>query len=183
LVPCLIDGDVAVWDSLAIVEHLHERFPGVWPSEPRQRAWARSAAAEMHSGFNALRAVCSMSCGARIRLHEISPRLRRDIDRVAALFADGLARHGGPFLGGASFSAVDAFYAPVAFRAQTYQLPLPEPAKAYLERLLALEPMAQWYRDALAEPWHDVAHDTETLEHGALIADLRAPAATARPSA
>ena len=72
-VPCLVDGDIAVWDSLAIIEYLAERHPGVWPSRPAARAWARSAAAEMHSGFAELRNRCSMTCGLRVVLNEVPP--------------------------------------------------------------------------------------------------------------
>ena len=172
-VPCLVDGDVVVWDSLAIVEYLHERFPTVWPSDSTRRAWARSAAAEMHSGFSVLRSSCSMSCGLRVRLHEISPPLQADLDRLAALLADGLGRFGGPFVAGPSFTAVDAFFAPVAFRMQSYHLDLPEPARAYMLRLLALPSMVEWYAAALAEPWREVAHDADCLAAGTLLADLR----------
>lgn len=108
-VPCLVDAGTVVWDSLAIVEYLAERHPAVWPVNSSARAWARSAAAEMHSGFNELRNRCSMSCGLRIRLNEIPAVLERDIARVGALWSDGLRRFGGPFLSGRAFSAVDAF--------------------------------------------------------------------------
>jgi glutathione S-transferase len=172
-VPCLVDDDVVVWDSLAIVEYLHERFGGVWPAARIPRAWARSAAAEMHSGFATLRARCSMSCGIRMRLREIPGTLQADIDRVAALVADGLSRHGGPYLAGDRFSAADAFFTPVAFRVQSYQLDLPEPSRAYMGRLLGLPSMREWYEAALAEPWREEAHEAECLQYGVLIADLR----------
>lgn len=175
-VPCLVDGDVTVWDSLAIVEHLHERAPdaGVWPADRAARAWARSAAAEMHSGFGALRAVCSMSCGVRVRLHRTPPELVKDLSRLASLWADGLARFGGPFLCGDAFGAVDAFFCPVALRIQTYGLALPDDALAYAARLRDLPSMRDWYRAALEEPWRDEAHDLDVLAHGDVIEDLRA---------
>jgi glutathione S-transferase len=176
-VPCLVDEDVVVWDSLAIAEYLHERHTGVWPADPRARAWARSAAAEMHAGFTALRSVCSMSCGVRIRLFSRSSALEKDLARVAALWADGLQRFGGPFLAGSAFTAADAFFAPVAFRLQTYELRLPEPASTYAARLLALPSMRAWYDEALRETFRDRAHDEECLAHGAIVADLRAQAA------
>ncbi len=113
-VPCLVDDDMRVWDTLAITEYLAERHAGVWPEDARVRAWARSAAAEMHSGFMALRNECSMSVGVRLRRYGISDALQADLARLAELWSDGLARHGGPFLGGATFTAVDAFFAPVA---------------------------------------------------------------------
>src|SRR5271165_6690601 len=91
-VPCLTDHDTVVWDSLAIAEYVAERHPAVWPAEPGARGWARSAAAEMHSGFSELRNRCSMSCGLRIRLNEIPEVLERDIQRINSLWNDGLRR-------------------------------------------------------------------------------------------
>lgn len=172
-VPCLHEGSAVVWDSLAIVEYLAERHAHVWPGDALARAWSRSAAAEMHSGFGALRSICSMSCGVRIRLHEMHAALRTDLARLEELWAEGLARHGGPWLGGAEFSAVDAFYAPVAFRVQTYDLPLAATARAYVDRLLALPAMRQWYDEALAETWRE-PHDEEIPLVGVLTEDLRA---------
>jgi glutathione S-transferase len=173
-VPCLVDGDIVVWDSFAIMEYLAERHDGVWPAQQRARAWARSAAAEMHSGFSELRNRCSMSCGQRIRLHEFPETLKRDIARVAALWSDGLDQFGGPFLAGAAFTAVDAFYAPVAFRIQTFGLPLDAPAVAYAQRLLDTRAMREWYADALAETLRDTAHEEESSRAGEVLEDLRA---------
>ncbi len=177
-VPCLVDetnGDLIVWDSLAIAEYLAERHPGIWPSDPKMRAWARSAAAEMHSGFSELRNRCSMTCGVRIRLHEFPPALERDLARLQALWSDGLRRFGGPFLAGGSFSAADAFFAPVAFRVQTYGLPLDSVSGAYAARLLELRAMKEWYAAALKEPFRDEPHELEILQNGSLIADFRKP--------
>jgi glutathione S-transferase len=173
-VPCLHDGDVVVWDSLAIVERLAERRPDVWPIDAAARAWARSAAAEMHSGFPALRAVCSMNCGVRVRLHEVPPALARDCARLDALWADGLDRFGGPFLAGGLFTAVDAFFAPVAFRAQTYSPPLAPRSAGYVARLLALASMRAWYEAALAERWRDPEHEADLARSGTVTEDLRA---------
>lgn len=186
-VPCLVDslvdgqadGECTVWESLAIVEYLAERHAGVWPADPAARAWARSAAAEMHAGFGNLRSLCPMSCGVRVRLHGVSDALARDLARIDELWTDGLTRFGGPWLGGAAFSAVDAFFAPVAFRVQTYGLELGAAAAAYVERLLALSGMVEWYTAALAEPWREPAHEAEAAAIGTVIADLRAPAAPA----
>ena len=175
-VPCLHDGDVVVWDSLAIVEYVAERHPEVWPADPVARAWARSAAAEMHSGFGALRSTCSMTCGQRVRLREVSPALARDVARLDELWTEGLGRWGGPFLAGAGFSAVDAFFAPVGFRWQSYGLSLGLAATAYAGRLLALPAMGAWYAAALAESWRDAAHDADVAAAGEITADLRAPA-------
>lgn len=176
-VPCLHDGSTVVWDSLAIAEYLAESHPGVWPADKVARAFARSAAAEMHSGFGALRARASMSCGVRIELAQLGEPLRADLRRLEALWGEGLARFGGPFLAGAAFTAVDAFFAPVAFRVQTYALPLGEPALAYVARLLALPGMREWYAQALAETFRDEPHEVEILAAGRLLADLRAPVA------
>jgi glutathione S-transferase len=174
--PCLHDGGVVVWDSLAIAEYLAERHDGVWPRDPVARAWARCAAAEMHAGFSALRTRCTMSCGIRVRLNEQPAALVRDLERLAELWNEGLARFGGPFLAGDAFGAVDAFYAPIAFRVQTYGLALAGPAGAYAERLLALAGMREWYAAALAETWRDTADDTASLAAGTLLEDLRAGA-------
>jgi glutathione S-transferase len=176
-VPCLVDADTVVWDSLAIAEYLAERHQGVWPANSTARAWARSASAEMHSGLAELRGRCSMTCGVRIRLHAIPEGLQRDIARIGALWSDGLHRFGGPFLAGRSFTAVDAFFAPVAFRIQTYGLALDAESAAYAGRLLNLRPMLEWYAAALAERMRDEPHEAEVLQVGTLIEDLRAKSA------
>jgi len=172
-VPCLVDGTSVVWDSMAIAEYLAERHAGVWPRDPLARAWARSAAAEMHAGFAALRQRCSMNCGVRVRLAGIPPALQRDLDRVDELWSEGLRRFGGPFLAGPAFTAVDAFYAPVAFRVRTYGLQLSEGSAAYARRLLALPAMREWDAAALAEPWRDEEHEVEAMQDATLIEDLR----------
>lgn len=174
-VPCLHDGELVVWDSLAIAEYVAERTPAVWPSERSARAFARSAAAEMHSGFGALRSSCSMCCGLRMRLRSPSAALLRDVARIDELWNEGLRRFGGPFLAGAAFSAVDAFFAPVAFRVQTYGLELSEAAAAYARRLLERPAMREWYAAALAEPWREPEHEAEIAAQGEILADHRAP--------
>jgi glutathione S-transferase len=173
-VPCLVDGDTVVWDSLAIAEYLAERHPGVWPADAGARAWGRCAAAEMHSGFGELRNVCSMTCGLRIRLNEVSPALDQDIARLDALWNEGLRRFGGPFLTGDAFSAADAFYAPVAFRIQTYGLKLGTAAMAYVAHLLGTDGMREWYAAALKETLRDQPHDDEVPRVGKVLEDLRA---------
>jgi glutathione S-transferase len=172
-VPCLHDAGIVVWDSLAIVEYLAEQHAGVWPSERTARAWARSASAEMHSGFGALRTQCSMNCGLRLHLHGIDAALQADLQRLDELWQDGLRRFGGPFLAGPSFSAVDAYFAPVAFRIQTYNLPLSAASLAYAVRILALEGMRAWYSAALREPWREAGHEREILAGAELLQDLR----------
>jgi len=173
-VPCLHDGGRVVWDSLAITEYLAERHDGVWPEEADARAWARCVASEMHSGFGALRNGCSMSCGQRVALHAIDESLAADVRRIDEIWSEGPQRFGGPWLAGSAFGAADAFYAPVAFRVQTYGLPLSQPAAAYAEGLLAHPAMAEWYRAALAEPWRDGAHEREIAHAGTVTADYRA---------
>jgi glutathione S-transferase len=172
-VPCLVDGTTVVWDSMGIAEYLAERHAGVWPQGPVARAWARSAAAEMHSGFSALRQRCSMNCGLRVRLAGIPPALQRDLDRIDELWLEGLRRFDGPFLAGAAFTAVDAFYAPVAFRVRTYGLQLSGDSASYARRLLALPAMREWDSGALAEPWRDAEHEVEAMQGATLIEDLR----------
>lgn len=150
-VPCLHDGDTVVWDSLAIAEYLAERHPGIWPRDALARAWARSAAAEMHSGFARLRDELSMDVRLR-RPRTPSPAAAADIARVLELWAEGRARfgRGGEFLCGA-FSAVDAFYCPVAFRFQTYGVALDACAAGYARDLLALPALQEWAAAAARE--------------------------------
>jgi glutathione S-transferase len=185
-VPCLVDGTQFVWDSLAVMEYLAETHRGVWPSAIPARAWARSAAAEMHSSFGELRERCSMNCGIRVRLHTVTAELERDLRRIAELWGEGLRRFAGPFLAGSQFTAVDACFAPVAFRLQTYGLAsatyglaATDAAGAYAARLLQLAPMQHWYAEALAEPQRDAAHERDTLRFGAVLQDLRVPARAA----
>jgi glutathione S-transferase len=172
-VPCLIDDEYAVWDSLAIVEYLAEKHSTVWPRETGARAWARSAAAEMHSGFGELRNYCSMNCGIRMRLNDTPLPLVQDIARIGVLWNDGLARFGGPFLAGRAYTAVDAFFAPVAFRIQTYGLVLDAVSAAYAARLLALPSMREWYASALKETWRDEPHEVAGRQIGTILQDLR----------
>jgi glutathione S-transferase len=175
-VPCLIDGDRTVWDSLAITEYLAEIDGKVWPSESGARAWARCVAAEMHSGFHNIRDVCTMNCGLRVRVFAWSDALLSEWKRVDELWCAGLSTYGGPFLAGPNFTAADAFFAPVAFRVQSYSPKLTPTANAYAARLLALQPMQAWYTSALAEHWRDEAHEAEARAAGDWIQDLRSSA-------
>ena len=172
-VPCLRAGETVVWDSLAIVEYLAEHHPGVWPADDAARTWARCASAEMHSGFVALRSTCPMNCGVRVRLHAIEPSLQRDLGRLSELWNEGLERFGGPYLAGAQFSAVDAFFAPVAWRIQSYGLPLDERSLAYARRLRELPGMQRWYAAALTETarLNDSEHTASRV--GTVQQDLR----------
>lgn len=175
-VPCLIDGDTTVWDSLAITEYLAEQHKGVWPADAKARAWARCAAAEMHTGFTALRGDCTMNCGVKVKIKGISPALNNDIKRLCELWQEGLSRFGGPFLAGKDFSAADAFFAPVVFRIRTYQLPVTPPVAAYCQHMLSQPAMKNWLEQALAEPWREQEHEEDMLKTGEVIEDLRARA-------
>lgn len=115
-----------------------------------------------------------MSCGVLVRLAHFSPDLVRDVARVGALWGDGLHRFGGPFLAGPTFTAVDAFFAPVAFRVRSYSLALELPAAEYGARLLGRDSMREWYAAALAETFRDLPHEEEMHRAGELLEDLRA---------
>ena len=153
-VPTLIDGDVTVWDSLAIIEYLAERFPEarLWPADRAARAHARAISAEMHSGFMALRNECGMNLHRPIRAVTLSDDARANVERVQQIWADCHARYGkqGPFLFGA-FSGADAMYAPVVHRFRTYAIPVTGDAQHYFEAMQALPAFQQWTRDGLAE--------------------------------
>ena len=172
-VPCLVDGSQTIWDSLAITEYLAEHHPGVWPAQATARHFARCVVAEMHSGFMGLRSACPLQCSVRVTLKTHAPQLLHDLQRLDALWCEGLNRFGGPFLAGADFSAADAFFAPVAFRVQTYQLPLSEQAMSYVHTLLALPAMTQWAQAALQEPWRDPAHEDPIKANAHTYQDLR----------
>jgi len=151
-VPALHDDGIVVWDSLAIAEFLAECHPGMWPADRAARAWARSVCAEMHSGFGALRNDMTMCIRERLDVRPWSGALEADIARVEAIWNEGRARfgEGGAFLCGA-FSLADVFYAPVAFRFQTYGVAPKGAAAAYLTALLAHPVGREWEKAALAE--------------------------------
>jgi glutathione S-transferase len=156
-VPVLVDGDLAVWDTLAIAEYLAERFPEkkLWPRDVKARARARSVCAEMHSGFGALRSHFPMNIEAA--LPEVGQRVlaeqagvRDDLARLVGMWQALLESSGGPMLFG-TFGIADAFFAPVVMRLNTYRVPVPAPIAAYLQRVTALPGIAAWVTDALAE--------------------------------
>jgi glutathione S-transferase len=173
LVPCLHDADTIVWESLSIVEYVAEQYPQVWPQDRLARAWARSATAEMHGGFSALRNECPMTVGLRIRMHEQTADLERDLQRLGELWQQGLDLFGGPFLAGDSFTAVDAFFAPVVFRLQTYGLTVPAEAGQYPAHILELPGMRAWTEAALVEPHREPSHEEEIAALGEWLEDLR----------
>ena len=169
-VPVLIDGDRTIWDSLGIVLYLAERHAGVWPETEAARAWAMCATAEMHGGFGALRNDCTMNVGVRVDPRPASPALSRQIERLGA---EGLARFGGPWLAGAEFTAVDAFYAPVAFRVRTYELDVGAAGARWVETILAHPAMQAWEAAALSETWREDSHEAELAATGTITADYR----------
>jgi glutathione S-transferase len=155
-VPVLVHDGRAVWDSLAIMEHLAETFPAarLWPGDAGERALARSISAEMHAGFAALRAGLSMNLREHLPGRKRSDAVAADIERVTAIWRDCRARSGdrGPFLFGA-FSIADAMYAPVATRFRTYGVELDPTCQAYADGVLALPAFLEWQAAAQREPW------------------------------
>jgi glutathione S-transferase len=155
-VPVLIDGDQHIWESLAILEHLAERFPdaGLWPSDARARSHARAVAAEMHAGFMALRKSCPMNLWLPPRPRPQNDEVKAEVARIEALWRDCRARYGaqGPFLFGA-FGAADAMYAPVVARLDTYGLAVGEGTRGYMDAVMALPAWTAWRDAALKEPW------------------------------
>jgi glutathione S-transferase len=156
MVPVLKDDALVVWDTLAICEHLNERFPEakLWPTDLARRALGRAAAAEMHSGFASLRGECPMYTVSRSST-DVSPATATDIRRIVALWNDLLKRSGGPFLVG-EWSIADAFYTPVATRFRTYGQRLSDfgdegAAGLYATRLLETPEFLEWEKGALAE--------------------------------
>ena len=153
-VPALIDGGVTVWDSLAIIEYLAEKFPEtkLWPEDRVRRAHARSISAEMHSGFMALRNECGMNLHRPIRPIALSADARANVARIQQIWIECRERYGklGPFLFG-QFGAADAMFAPVVHRFRTYAIPMAGEAQTYMETMLALPALQEWTRAGLAE--------------------------------
>jgi glutathione S-transferase len=172
-VPCLIDSDTTIWDSLGITFYLADLHEGIWPTDTAARAWAMCAATEMHGGFSALRNDCTMNVGVRATPNPMRPALIRDVARIVEIWAEGLTRFGGPFLAGPKFTAVDAFYAPVAYRVRTYDLDVGAAGKAWVEMILATPAMQIWEAEALAESWREVGHEDELKACGSITADYR----------
>ena len=157
-VPALLDGDLAVWDTLAIAEYLAEQFPDkhLWPADKADRARARSVCAEMHSGFGALRSHCPMNIEARLpQVGHLVWRdqhgVRADVQRLESMWRSLLEVHGGKHFLFGDFSIADAFFAPVCMRLKTYALPVAADTAAYIERVSQAPGVAAWISDALAE--------------------------------
>lgn len=155
-VPALVDGDITVWESLAIIDYLSDTHPElpIWPRERAARAMARAMAAEMHAGFAALRGACPMNLGKKFPARDYGPAVARDVVRIAVAWREARERFGagGPFLFGA-FSAADAMYAPVVTRLETYSFPVDASTRAYMDAILDLPAFRAWRKEALAEPW------------------------------
>ncbi|MBY9061685.1 glutathione S-transferase family protein [Sphingomonas yunnanensis] len=175
-VPVLRDGERTVWDSLGIALYLAERHTGVWPADEAARAWAVCAVAEMHGGFGALRRERTMTVGQRIRPTRGSAALARDVARIAELWDEGLSRFGGPWLAGERFTAVDAFYAPVAFRARAWGIDVGAAGARWVETLLEHPATREWETAALAETFREEGHEAEVAAYGEVTEDLRATA-------
>jgi len=155
-VPVLVNGDEHVWESLAILEHLADRFPEahLWPEEARARSHARVVAAEMHAGFMPLRRDCPMNMWLPPRPRPQSDEVMANVARIEALWADCRARYGqgGPFLFGA-LTAADAMYAPVVSRFHTYGIPLSATSRGYMDAMMALPAWREWTDAAMKETW------------------------------
>lgn len=147
-IPVLVDNGHTVWDSLAITEYVAEIYPQVWADDKIARAWSRSACAEMHSGFNILREICDFQPLERIALAEIPTELANELSRIDQLWQEGLNRFAGNFLAGEQFTAVDAFFVPIALRIETYGLHryFSKKSLAYQRRLLALPQLKTWLK-------------------------------------
>jgi glutathione S-transferase len=155
-VPVLIDGEQRIWETLAILEHLAEKFPeaSLWPKDTAARSHARVVASEMHAGFTALRRNCPMNLWLPPKARPLPDEVKPDVARIEALWADCRARFGkgGAFLFGA-FGAADAMYAPVVARLHTYDVSVANETRAYMNAVMALPAWAEWTAAALKEPW------------------------------
>jgi glutathione S-transferase len=153
-VPVLVDGDLVVPETIAIIEYLHDKYPakGIWPSNRIDRALARAAAAEMHGGFTALRNEAPMNLRASHPGKVDLDLVAGDLKRIERLWGELISRSGGPFLFG-GFTAADAMFAPVATRIRTYELPVTDLAMEYVEAIYALPAFQEWFAEAVKEPW------------------------------
>lgn len=174
-VPVLISGDVVVWESLAIISYLADRFPEkpIWPDGEAARAHAKSISMEMHGGFQALRQACPMNLGKRFAPRDFGEKVAADVARIEEIFATTRERFAedGAFLFG-DFSAADAMFAPVVTRLDTYQIDVRPETRTYMDAVLAYREFEHWRREALQEPW--TIQDYE--EGHQPIADLRTAA-------
>jgi glutathione S-transferase len=168
-VPVLIEGETRVWESLAILEYLAEKFPAaaLWPKDDSARAHARAVAAEMHAGFMPLRRLLPMNVWRPVKVRALDDGSKTDVARIEAIWRDCRARYGaaGPFLFGA-FGAADAMYAPIIWRFHTYAVEVSDAARAYMGAMMALPAWREWRDAARREPWvlpHDEVDWPEVL--------------------
>ena len=160
-VPLLIDGEIRVWESLAILEYLADKFPaaGLWPREAAARAHARAVACEMHSGFSSLRNLLPMNIHGPAIRRPLDAGAAADVARIQSIWTESRDRFGagGPFLYGA-FGAADAMYAPVVWRFHTYAVELGAVARAYMAAMMALPAWNEW-REAARRETSVLPHD------------------------
>jgi glutathione S-transferase len=172
--PCLVDGTVTVWESLAIIEYLADKFPDekIWPSAVDARAHARAISSEMHAGFAPLRNHCPMSAPVRFAARPLPADVQANVTRIMAVWNEARTRFAdkaaGPFLYG-EFTAADAMYAPVVSRFYTYSITLDPVSQAYVDAMRAHPAYQAWIKDAAAEPWVLAQNENETI-----LEDLRA---------
>jgi glutathione S-transferase len=154
-VPILKDGDVTVWESIAIMEYVADAYRApVWPADRKARAMARAVAAEMHAGFGSLRSACPMNLGKKYGPKARGPGVARDAARFEEIVRDARGRFGsgGPFLFGA-FTAADAMFAPLVTRLDTYSIPVSAATRTYIDTILSLSTFQEWRVAALKETW------------------------------
>jgi glutathione S-transferase len=161
-VPVLTDGEVKVWESLAIIQYLADTHPGkgIWPSGRAAHAHALAIASEMHAGFQALRQACPMNLGKRFKTPPLSDDVKANVARIEDIWRETRARFGagGPYLFG-DFTAADAMYAPIATRLATYAIPVAADTRAYIDAIYAHPAFVAWRDAALAEPWTIAAYE------------------------
>jgi glutathione S-transferase len=171
-VPVLVDGDIVIPETIAIIEYLAETHPesAIWPADKGRRALARAAASEMHAGFSALRDAAPMNLRASLPGRISRDQVADDLSRVESLWAELLGRHGGPYLFG-EFCAADAMFAPVASRIRTYDLPVSDTGASYVEAIYALPAFQALLAKAAAEPWIVQRDEIDVMLSGRPITD------------
>ncbi len=161
-VPVLYDGDIHVWESLAIMEYVAEKYPdkNIWPKNKAARAHARAISNEMHAGFQGLRQHCPTNFVREVRKRELTEAAAKDVDRLEAMWADARRRFGkgGPFLFG-KFSAADAMFAPVVNRLHVYDVKVKKATREYMEAIRALPAWVAWHDEAAKENFRNPTYD------------------------